>query len=211
MSGRACAKPWGRADHLGFEPPVRYCQNPRCDPIVRPHHFSAGHQNTFLFLRRCPKRSWQPPSCQPSCGASPHAPQVQSPIHRLCQALRLCHRPRAMRAEATKRGGWRTRWAIPKNFLAGLEVPDFAAVGPSERNWPDTVSPTVRTHGGTAKHPWRSFRPGGPDDCRCRQTPSTLRTSDPEPLGPGLHHLRHQPLLGARRLCGNRAHGESHP
>lgn len=116
-----------------------------------------------------------------------------------------------MRAEATKRAGEERDGLYQKSSSPDLRSRILSPLAPSERNWPDTVSPTVRTHGGTAKHPWSSFRPGGPDGCRCRQTPSTLRTADPEPLGPGLHHLRHQPLLGARRLCGNRAHGESHP
>lgn len=45
---------------------------------------------------------------------------------------------------------------VKKNFLAGLEIPDFAALGPAARNWLDTVA-NVRTHGETRKKPLELF------------------------------------------------------
>ncbi len=45
---------------------------------------------------------------------------------------------------------------VKKNFLAGLEIPDFAALGPAAKNWLDTVA-NVRTHGETRKKPLELF------------------------------------------------------
>jgi transposase len=45
---------------------------------------------------------------------------------------------------------------VKKNFLAGLEIPDFAAIGPAARNWLETVA-NVRTHGETRKKPVELF------------------------------------------------------
>jgi len=43
-----------------------------------------------------------------------------------------------------------------KNFLAGLEIPDFAALGPAARNWLETVA-NVRLHGETRQKPVELF------------------------------------------------------
>jgi len=43
-----------------------------------------------------------------------------------------------------------------KNFLAGLEIPDFAALGPAARNWLETVA-NVRLHGETRTKPVELF------------------------------------------------------
>jgi hypothetical protein len=45
---------------------------------------------------------------------------------------------------------------VKKNFLAGLEIPDFAALGPAARNWLQTVA-NVRLHGETRKKPVELF------------------------------------------------------
>jgi transposase len=45
---------------------------------------------------------------------------------------------------------------VKKNFLAGLEIPDFAALGPAVRNWLQTVA-NVRIHGETRKKPAELF------------------------------------------------------
>lgn len=45
---------------------------------------------------------------------------------------------------------------VKKNFLAGLEIPDFAAIGPAVRNWLETVA-NVRLHGETRKKPVELF------------------------------------------------------
>jgi transposase len=41
---------------------------------------------------------------------------------------------------------------VKKNFLAGLDIPDFAAIHPAAKNWLDTVA-NVRIHGETREQP----------------------------------------------------------
>ncbi|MDO9067554.1 MAG: IS21 family transposase [Deltaproteobacteria bacterium] len=45
---------------------------------------------------------------------------------------------------------------VKKNFLAGLDIPDFAAIAPAARNWLETVA-NVRIHGETRKKPVELF------------------------------------------------------
>jgi transposase len=50
---------------------------------------------------------------------------------------------------------------VKKNFLAGLELPDFSALNPAARHWLDTVA-NVRLHGETREQPtvlWQTERP----------------------------------------------------
>src|SRR5205085_12679922 len=50
---------------------------------------------------------------------------------------------------------------VKKNFLAGLEIPDFSALNPAARYWLDTVA-NVRMHGETREQPtalWHTERP----------------------------------------------------
>jgi transposase len=50
---------------------------------------------------------------------------------------------------------------VKKNFLAGLELPDFSALNPAARHWLDTVA-NVRVHGETRQQPtvlWQTERP----------------------------------------------------
>jgi transposase len=50
---------------------------------------------------------------------------------------------------------------VKKNFLAGLELPDFSALNPAARQWLDTVA-NVRLHGETKDKPvqlWHKERP----------------------------------------------------
>ena len=41
---------------------------------------------------------------------------------------------------------------VKKNFLAGLDLPDFSALAPAARNWLDTIA-NVRIHGRTRRRP----------------------------------------------------------
>jgi transposase len=41
---------------------------------------------------------------------------------------------------------------VKKNFLSGLHIPDFSAIGPAARNWLDTIA-NVRIHGETRQKP----------------------------------------------------------
>ena len=50
---------------------------------------------------------------------------------------------------------------VKKNFLAGLEIPDFSALNPAARQWLDTVA-NERVHGETKDKPttlWHKERP----------------------------------------------------
>jgi transposase len=50
---------------------------------------------------------------------------------------------------------------VKKNFLAGLDLPDFSALNPAARQWLETVA-NVRLHGETRKSPvelWQSEKP----------------------------------------------------
>src|SRR5204863_3701652 len=50
---------------------------------------------------------------------------------------------------------------VKKNFLNGLEIPDFSALNPAARHWLDTVA-NVRLHGETREQPtvlWHTQRP----------------------------------------------------
>jgi transposase len=50
---------------------------------------------------------------------------------------------------------------VKKNFLAGLEIPDFSALNPAARQWLDTVA-NVRLHSETREQPvqaWHTERP----------------------------------------------------
>jgi transposase len=50
---------------------------------------------------------------------------------------------------------------VKKNFLAGLEIPDFRVLNPAARHWLDTVA-NVRLHGETREQPtalWHTERP----------------------------------------------------
>ena len=46
---------------------------------------------------------------------------------------------------------------VKKNFLAGLDIPDFTAVNPAARHWLDAVA-NVRIHGETRKKPHELFK-----------------------------------------------------
>ncbi len=46
---------------------------------------------------------------------------------------------------------------VKKNFLGGLEIPDFSAVNPAARHWMETIA-NVRVHGATRKKPVDLFK-----------------------------------------------------
>ena len=76
--------------------------------------------------------------------------------------------PPAASARATKKGRVENAVGyVKKNFLAGLELPDFAAVNPAARQWLETVA-NVRIHGETRK---------SPSSCSSRRRPSLLPLS----------------------------------
>src|SRR4029434_5021635 len=69
---------------------------------------------------------------------------------------------------------------VKKNFLAGLELPDFGALNPAARQWLDTIA-NVRLHGETREQPtvlWQTERPA--------LRPGALQACDNVTVCPGL-------------------------
>ena len=98
---------------------------------------------------------------------------------------------------------------IKKNFLAGLELGDYAALNPEARVWLDTVA-NVRLHGETQRRPVDLFAEEKP-----RLRPLTLTAYDtalvrPVQGDPSLSRRRRdEPLLGAAGLCRATAHAKT--
>ena len=97
---------------------------------------------------------------------------------------------------------------VKKNFLAGLDIPDFRALNPAARNWLDSVA-NVRVHGETHKRPLDLFalerdqlRPlpellydlGAVHTVRASNRFRVTKRSRSE------RNLRHQSLFRARRV-----------
>ena len=53
---------------------------------------------------------------------------------------------------------------VKKNFLAGLDIPDFSTINPAVKNWLEQVA-NVRTHGTTHKQPVALFQTEKPSLC----------------------------------------------
>ena len=51
---------------------------------------------------------------------------------------------------------------VKKNFLAGLDIPDFGAINPAARNWLEQIA-NVRAHGTTTKQPAELFKTEKPE------------------------------------------------
>ena len=89
---------------------------------------------------------------------------------------------------------------VKKNFLAGLELTDFAPVNPAARQWLDSVA-NVRCTARTKRKPAELFQKEKPalqplpPALRRRRHPARPR-QQPVP-----RHARYQHLLGARRIC----------
>jgi len=59
---------------------------------------------------------------------------------------------------------------VKKNFLGGLDIPDFRCVNPAAREWLDTVA-NVRVHGATKKKPLEMFKTEKPAMGRLPEMP----------------------------------------
>lgn len=59
---------------------------------------------------------------------------------------------------------------VKKNFLGGLDIPDFRCVNPAARQWLDTVA-NVRVHGATKKKPVEMFKTEKPAMRRLPEMP----------------------------------------
>lgn len=120
-------------------------------------HFLAGHKNAFDCFGRVPKKIMvdnlksavlrrivgRPPVFNPRyLDFANHYGFMISP----CNVGRGNEKGRVENAVGY----------VKKNFLAGLQIPNFAALGPAVRHWLETVA-NVRIHGETRKKPVELF------------------------------------------------------
>lgn len=67
---------------------------------------------------------------------------------------------------------------VKKNFLGGLDIPDFSAVNPAARQWLETVA-NVRIHGATKKKPIEMFKTEKPAMLHLPQMPYDVCVTHP--------------------------------
>jgi transposase len=67
---------------------------------------------------------------------------------------------------------------VKKNFLGGLDIPDFRVVNPAARQWLDTVA-NVRVHGATRKKPTDMFRTEKPAMLSLPEMPYDVSVTNP--------------------------------
>ena len=120
-------------------------------------HFLACHQNAFRFFGCAPKKIMVDNLKSAVLRRIVGRPPVFNPRY-----LEFAnHYGFAIAACNVGRGNEKGRVEnavgyVKKNFLAGLEIPDFAAIAPAARSWLETVA-NVRTHGETRKKPVELF------------------------------------------------------
>jgi transposase len=120
-------------------------------------HFLAGHQNAFDFFGSVPKKIMVDNLKSAVLRRILGRPPVLNPryldfANHYGFAIAPCNVGRGNEKGRVENAvGY-----VKKNFLAGLEIPDFAALGPAVRNWLETVA-NVRIHGETRKKPLELF------------------------------------------------------
>lgn len=116
-------------------------------------HFLACHANAFAFLGGVPERvmvdNLRSAVLRHGLGQEP----VLNPRYRdFADHFGFTIRPCGV-GQAHEKGRVENAVGyIKKNFLAGLELSDFALVNPAARQWMDTVA-NVRVHGSTQRQP----------------------------------------------------------
>jgi hypothetical protein len=120
-------------------------------------HFLACHQNAFDFFGRVPKKimvdNLKSAVLRRIVGRLPvFNPRYLDFANHYGFAITPCNVGRGNEKGRVENAvGY-----VKKNFLAGLQIPDFAALGPAARNWLQTVA-NVRIHGETRKKPVELF------------------------------------------------------
>jgi transposase len=120
-------------------------------------HFLAGHQHAFEFLNAVPQKvmvdNLKSAVLKRALGQAPvFNPKYLEFAHHYGFSIVPCNV-----GQAHEKG--RVEHAVgyvKKNFLAGLDIPDFSALGPAVRHWLDTVA-NVRVHGETKQQPLDLF------------------------------------------------------
>jgi len=116
-------------------------------------HFLACHQNAFLAFGGVPSRIMID---NLKTGVLKHVPG-EAPVYNPRYLDFARHTGFSISACAVAKGNEKGRVEngvgyVKKNFLAGADLPDFAAINPAARIWLDTVA-NVRIHGETRKKP----------------------------------------------------------
>ena len=120
-------------------------------------HFLACHQNAFDFLGRVPQKimvdNLKSAVLRRLLGRPPvFNPRYLDFANHYGFTIAPCNVGRGNEKGRVENAvGY-----VKKNLLAGLEIPDFAAIGPAARNWLETVA-NVRLHGETRKKPVELF------------------------------------------------------
>ena len=120
-------------------------------------HFLAGHANAFAFFGGVPERimvdNLRSAVLRHAMGQTP----VLNPRYKdFADHFGFTIRPCGV-GQAHEKGRVENAVGyIKKNFLAGLELSDFALVNPAARQWLDTVA-NVRIHGRTKQRPAELF------------------------------------------------------
>lgn len=116
-------------------------------------HFLDCHQNAFTAFGGVPSRIMID---NLKCGVLRHA-RGEEPVYNPRYLDFARHHGFAVTACAVAKGNEKGRVEngvgyVKKNFLAGAQLPDFAALNPAARIWLDTIA-NVRIHGATRKRP----------------------------------------------------------
>jgi transposase len=120
-------------------------------------HFLACHQNAFDFFGCVPKRlmvdNLKSAVLRRIVGRAPvFNPKYLDLANHYGFAISACNLGKGNEKGRVENAvGY-----VKKNFLAGLDIPDFAAIAPAARHWLETVA-NVRIHGETRKRPMEFF------------------------------------------------------
>lgn len=121
-------------------------------------HFLACHANAFAFFNGVPQRlmvdNLRSAVLEHALGQAPVLnPRYQDFADHFGFAIRPCGVGQAHEKGRVENAvGY-----VKKNFLAGLDVSDFALINPAARQWLETVA-NVRIHGSTKRPPAELFQ-----------------------------------------------------
>jgi transposase len=120
-------------------------------------HFLACHQNAFEFFGAVPRRimvdNLKSAVLRRTLGRAPvFNPKYLDFANHYGFAIAPCNVGKGNEKGRVENAvGY-----VKKNFLAGLEIPEFASIAPAARLWTETVA-NVRIHGETRKKPTELF------------------------------------------------------
>lgn len=125
-------------------------------------HFLAGHLNAFHAFGGVPARIMVDNLKSAVLSRKPGAEPVLNPRYLdFANHYGFTVSPCGVRKGNEKGRVENGVGYVKKNFLAGTELPEFAALAPAVRHWLDTVA-NVRTHGETKRQPvelWQEEKP----------------------------------------------------